>query len=145
MHNMSEQEKTSYYLLNPGHEFPPQSYTLDSSRVTAYLAATREPEVMFQRDGLVPPMAVAAFAMIAQAQGVTFPSGTVHVSQELDFQKQVRVGDTITCYSKVSRKNFRGGLYIMATELTVLNQKQEKVLSGRVGFVLPAPAPGTGV
>jgi acyl dehydratase len=139
LNNVPEQEKTSYYQLNPGYEFSPHSFTLDASRVSAYLAATRDSEAMFQKEGLVPPMAVAAFAMIAQAQGVTFPSGTVHVTQELDFLIPVRVGDTITCHSKVSRKNFRGGLYIMATELTVLNQKQEKVLTGKVGFVLPSP------
>ena len=136
---MPEQENTSYYQLNPGYEFPPRSYTLDVSRVADYLAATCETDTMFNNEGLVPPMAVAAFAMIAQTQGVTFPSGTVHVSQELDFLNPVRVDDTITCFSKVCRKNFRGGLYIMATELTVLNQKREKVLSGKVGFVLPAP------
>jgi acyl dehydratase len=139
---MPEQEKTSYYLLNPGHEFPPQSYTLDAPMVSAYLAATREPNALFLGENLAPPMAVAAFAMAAQMQGVTFPSGTVHVSQEFDFLNLVKIGDTITCYSTISRKHFRGGLYIMATDLTVLNQKQEKVLTGRVGFVLPDPGAG---
>lgn len=139
---MPEQEKINYYQLEPGHEFPPKSYKLDASLVSAYLAATCEPNALFKDQDLVPPMAVTAFAMAAQMQGVDFPSGTVHVSQELDFLKQVKVGDTITCYSRVSRKNFRGGLYIMANDLTVLNQNQEKVLAGKVGFVLPAPGAG---
>jgi acyl dehydratase len=139
---MPEQEKTSYYQLNPGHEFPPRSYKLDALMVSSYLAATREPNALLQGDELVPPMAVAAFAMAAQMQGVTFPSGTVHVSQDIEFLHLVRVGDTITCYSKISRKHFRGGLYIMATDMTVLNQNQEKVLTGKVGFVLPDPGAG---
>lgn len=139
---MTDQEKIGYYQLNVGHEFQPQSYTLDESTVSSYLEATREPNGIFLRENLVPPMAVAAFAMAAQSQGVTFPSGTVHVSQELEFLLPVRIGDTITCYSKVSRKHYRGGLFIMGTDLTVVNQNQGKVLSGKVGFVLPGPDAG---
>ena len=84
-------------------------------------------------------MAVTAFAMTALSQSISMPSGTIHVSQELDFLKLVHVGDTITCHSKISRKVERGGLRLMNTDITVLNQNQEKVLTGKVGFVLPDP------
>ncbi len=142
---MEEQGKIDYYQLNVGHELKPQSYTLDESVISSYLKATQEANDLFLKDNMVPPMAVVAFAMTAQSQGVNFPWGTVHVSQELEFSKLVRVGDTITCYSKVSRKNYRGGLFIMATDITVLDQKQEKILTGKVGFVLPDPAKGQSV
>jgi acyl dehydratase len=136
---MAEQAKAEYYQLFVGFEFPPQSYTLDSSTVALYLDATRESNDLFRKEGLVPPMAVTAFAMSSLAQNVTMPSGTIHVSQDLDFLKLVKVGDTITCYSTVSRKVDRGGLRLMNTDITVLNQNEEKVLTGRVGFVLPEP------
>jgi acyl dehydratase len=77
--------------------------------------------------------------MSSLSQSVTMPAGTIHVSQELDFLKPVKVGDTITCYSVVSRKVDRGGLRLMNTDITVTNQNDEKVLTGRVGFVLPDP------
>jgi acyl dehydratase len=134
---MNEQSKTEYYQLSVGFEFPPRSYCLDSSAVDLYLDAVKENNGLFRQEGLVPPMAVTAFAMAALSQAITMPSGTIHVSQELDFLKVVKVGDSITCSSKVSRKIERGGLRLMNVDISVSNQNQETVLTGRVGFVLP--------
>lgn len=134
---MTEQAKAEYYQISVGFKFPPQSYTLDHSMVSLYLEAVKETNDLFKKEGLVPPMAVTALAMSALAQSVKMPSGTIHVSQELEFLNLVKVGDTITCHSKVSRKVERGGLRLMNTDIEVLNQNQETVLTGRVGFVLP--------
>jgi acyl dehydratase len=134
---MAEQAKTEYYHLQVGFEFPARSYRLDAAAVNLYLKAVGESSEMYQSGELVPPMAVTAFAMASLAQGATMPWGTIHVSQELDFLKIVKVGDSITCYSKVGRKLDRGGLHLMNTDITVVNQNQEKVLTGRVGFILP--------
>jgi hypothetical protein len=134
---MTERTKTEYNQLFVGFEFPPQSYRLESEMISDYLKAVGETSDIFHIEKLVPPMAVTAFAMAALAEGMTLPSGTIHVSQELEFTNLVKVDDTITCYSKVSRKTDRGGLHIMSTDITVLNQFKEKVLVGKVGFVVP--------
>jgi hypothetical protein len=139
---MTEQPKTEYYQLTTGFEFPPQSYMLDESVVSLYLEATQENDDLYRKEGLVPPMAVTAFAMAALSQSISIPSGTIHVSQELDFLKLVRVNDSITCLSKISRKVERGGLRLMNTDITVVNQNKETVLTGKVGFVLPEPGTG---
>jgi len=136
---MTEQPKIEYYQLTAGFEFPPQSYRLDEAAVSLYLEATQEIDDLFCREGLVPPMAVTAFAMSALSQSISMPSGTIHVSQELDFVKLVKVHDTITCCSKVSRKLERGGLRLMNVDISVVNQNNEMVLAGKVGFVLPEP------
>jgi acyl dehydratase len=138
---MAEQSKTEYYQLYVGFEFPPQSYKLDSSVVSLYLEAVKETNDLYRKEALVPPMAVTAFAMASLSEALKMPPGTIHVSQELDFLKLVYIGDTITCYSKVSRKLDRGGLRLMNTDITVVNQNKENVLTGKVGFVLPEPAP----
>jgi acyl dehydratase len=140
---MTEKTKIEYHQLYAGFEFPPQSYVLDTSVVLQYLEAVKESSGIYRNEGLVPPMAVTAYAMASLSQAVTMPPGTIHVSQELDFLKLVKVGDTVTCYSRVSRKVDRGGLRLMNTDITVLNQDQEKVLAGRVGFVLPEPGSGS--
>jgi hypothetical protein len=134
---MEQQEKSEFSQLTAGYEFSPQSYKLDYSTIFNYLEAVRESDDLYCREGFVPPMAVGAFAMSALSSAMAFPPGTVHVSQEFTFKSLVRVGDTITCLSKVSRNHERGGMHLMATDLTVLNQNQEQVLTGRVGFVLP--------
>jgi acyl dehydratase len=139
---MTEKAGIEYHQLSVGFEFSPQSYVLDSTAVALYLEAVQEPHELYRREALVPPMAVTAFAMSALSESITLPDGTIHVSQELDFLKLVRVGDTITCRSRVSRKVDRGGLHLMNTDISVINQKGEEVLTGRVGFVLPDQLPG---
>jgi len=134
---MNQQAKTEYYQLSAGFEFPPQTYCLDSSAVALYLDAVKENNSLFRSGKLVPPMAVTAFAMSSLSQAITMPSGTIHVSQELEFLKVVEVGDSITCHSKITRKVERGGLRLMNVDISVANQNQETVLTGRVGFVLP--------
>jgi hypothetical protein len=128
-----------YHQLTAGFEFPSRTYNLDAAMVRDYLQAVDENGGLYRSEPLVPPLAVAAFAMSALSGEITMPPGTVHVSQELEFLCFVRIGDTITCNSKVSRKVDRGGLRLMTTDISVTNQNGEKVLGGRVGFVLPPP------
>ena len=99
--------------------------------------AVEDTSELYRETGIVPPMALAALAMSAMGEGSSFPGGTVHVSQELEFVDIVRAGDTITCSGRVARRQDRGGLHLMTTELIVTNQDQKKVLSGKVGFILP--------
>ncbi len=134
---MTEPVKIEYSQLTVGFEFPPQGYAMDDGLVSLYLEATSDSGELIRSKKLVPPMAVTAFAMNALSQSVALPSGTIHVTQELDFIKTVTVGDTIVCYSKVSRKVDRGGMHLMNIDLTVTNQGKETVLTGKVGFILP--------
>jgi acyl dehydratase len=137
---MTDKARIEYHHLSAGFEFPPQSYTLDSATISLYIEAVKENRDLYLREELVPPMAVTAFAMSALSGSVSMPDGTIHVSQELDFLKLVKVGDTITCRSRVSRKVDRGGLHLMNTDISVINQEGVEVLTGRVGFVLPEPS-----
>jgi hypothetical protein len=139
---MTEHKKVEFHQLFVGFEFPPQSYTFDSAMISLYLGAVKEPNDLYLNQDLVPPMAVTAYAMAALAQSITMPPGTIHVSQELEFLDLVKLGDTITCCSKVSRKQDRGGLHIMNTDIIVTNQNQVTVLTGKVGFILPDPVAG---
>jgi len=134
---MTEPAKIEYFQLVVGFEFPTQRYTMDQDLISLYLDATRDSSELYRTGKLVPPMAVTAYAMNALSQAVALPSGTIHVSQELDFLKTVKVGDTIVCYSKVSRKVDRGGIRLINIDLTVTNQSAELVLTGKVGFILP--------
>lgn len=134
---MEEKEKVGYQQLYVGLEFPPRSYKLEAGMVSDYLRAVGESNPIYQKEGLVPPLAITAFAMAALSEGLDMPPGTIHVSQELQFLFPAHSGDTITCFSKVSRKADRGGMHIMATDISVVNQQNAKVLTGRVGFVLP--------
>src|SRR5512139_3483103 len=110
-----------YHQLTAGFQFPSRTYTLDAAMVRDYLQAVDENGGLYRSEPLVPPLAVAAFAMSALSGEITMPPGTVHVTQELEFLSLVRIGDTITCNSKVSRKVDRGGLRLMTTDISVTN------------------------
>ena len=134
---MSKQEKIEYHQIEAGYEFRPASYRLDSSMVSTYLKAVGETGSLYQTANLVPPMAVAAYAMTALSDSISLPPGTIHVSQELEFIDIVSVGDTITCKAEVVRKQNRSRLHLMTVGLSVFNQNQKKVLAGKTSFVLP--------
>lgn len=134
---MPEKPKTEYNQLEAGDELPASSYKLDGPMVTTYLKAVEESSSLYQETQLVPPMAVAAYAMTALSESVYLPPGTIHISQELDFTGTVSINDTITSFAKVSRKQSRGKFHFLNIEFTVFNQKQQTVLVGKTSFILP--------
>ncbi len=135
---MSEPQKVEYQQLEAGYEFRPVSYQLDNAMVASYLKAVGETNSLYQDTGLIPPTAVAAYAMAALSDSILLPPGTIHVSQELDFLDTVKVGDKITCQASVLRKHDRRGLHLMTVSLGVVNQNQKKILAGKTSFVLPS-------
>ena len=134
---MSEEQKVSYSKLEAGYEFPPSSFKLDSSIVATYLQSVEETSSLYQDTELVPPMAVAAYAMAAMSESISLPPGTIHVSQEFEFIDVVSIKDTITSYAKVSRRQDRAKFHLLTVDLNVFNQNQERVLAGKTSFVLP--------
>jgi acyl dehydratase len=130
-------ERPDYYQLSVGFEYPDKSCVLDEKTVSLYVKATEDPNPLFKDGQLVPPMAVAANVMAALGESVSVPAGGIHVSQELQFLNEVKVGDTITCKARISRKVDRGGLHMVNIDIEVFNQTQIRVLAGKVGLVLP--------
>ncbi len=134
---MIKRRKIEYDQLVTGYEFPPSSYRLDSSTVVTYLKAVEETSSLYQDTGLVPPTAIAAYAMAALSESICLPPGVIHVSQELEFIDPVSIKDTITSYAKVSRKQSRSKFHLLIIDLNVFNQNQKAVLTGKTSFILP--------
>lgn len=139
---MPKELKLEYNQLEVGYEFPASSYQLARSMVATYLEAVEETSNLYQDAELVPPMAIAAYAMAALSESICLPPGTIHVSQELEFTGTVSVKDTITSYARVSRKQSRGKFHLLTIDLNVLNQRQKAVLAGKTSFILPEPDDG---
>ena len=135
---MSERQKIEYSQLETGHEFTPSSYKLDSSVVAAYLKAVEDTSSLYQDTGVVPPMAIAAYAMAALSDAICLPPGTIHVSQEFDFLDTASIDDTFTSCATVSKNQSRGKFHLLVVGLNVINQHQKAVLSGKTSFILPA-------
>lgn len=134
---MTGEQKIKFSQLEVGYEFPPSRYKLVHSTVADYLKAVEDESRLYQDTDLVPPMAVAAYAMKALAENMALPPGTIHVSQELQFVATVSVDDSLTSHARVSRKQTRGKLHLLNVELNVFNQNRETVLAGTTSFMLP--------
>jgi len=134
---MSKEQKLEYSQLETGYEFPPSSYKLDHTIVATYLKAVEDSSSLYQDAKLVPPMAIAAYAMAALSESISLPSGTIHVSQELEFIDTVSLNDTLTSYARVSRQQSRGKFHLLNINFNVFNQRQKAVLAGKTSFILP--------
>ncbi len=135
--NKMNQQKIDYKKLITGYEFEPANFQLSSESVTAYLDAVESEKQTYEKDKIVPPMAIAALAMTAMAAGISMPPCAVHVSQELQFLSLVGYDETLTSYAKVNRKVERGKIHMLSIGIKVMNQKQQTVLSGETSFILP--------
>lgn len=131
-----------YANLEAGYEFPPASFKLEEPAVTKYIKAVGETSALYQNTGLVPPMAIAAYAMSALSRGISLPAGSIHVSQELEFIDTAKIGDTIVSHSKVSRNQNRGKFHMLTVDLNVYKQDNKPVLKGKTSFILPQEGAG---
>ena len=122
--------------LAVGYEFPSTSYELSKSVIGKYLEAVGGQQ-HFLTSGIVPPLAMAAYAMTALSQSFSVPKGAIHAAQELECLKSVPIGTTISCSGKVVQKVQRGQLYLLVLEINALNQDKEKVLSGKATVAVP--------
>jgi len=132
------QKKIDYKELTTGYEFAPARFRLDTAKVAAYLNAVEGDKSIYDKDRIVPPMAIAALAMAAMAEGLSLPPGSIHVSQELKSFCTVSIDEALTSYARVNRKVERGKFHMLTVGINVLDQKQTTVLTGETSFILPS-------
>jgi len=134
---MAERDQIDYRQMEAGFEFPPARYRVDSSAVGAYLATVEEDSSLYADSELVPPMAIAAQALAAMSKAVTFPAGSVHVSQVVEFTGTVSTEDTITSRARVGRAQKRGRFHLLSMEIIASKDNGEVAFRGRTDFILP--------
>lgn len=127
---------TSFEQLAVGHEFPPATYQLSESVISKYVEAVGGQQD-FLTSGIVPPLAIGAYAMNVLSQSFSIPPGSIHASQEFEFLKAVPIGTTITSSGKIAQKVERGRLNLVVLEINALNQDKEKVLTGKATVAIP--------
>lgn len=132
---MSDNQRVDFSQLETGHAFPPASYILEPGLIDSYLKATRETNAIYDQKNLVPPSAVAAYALAALANELEIPPGTIHTSQEIESVASVHVNDTITSHARVSNKRSRRNMEIMSIDFEVTNQNDITVLLGKTTFM----------
>jgi len=134
---MAGKHKIEFGQLEVGCEFPPASCELTPEMINIYLKAVEGTSTLYQGTGLVPPMAIAAYAMVVLSESISLPAGAIHVTQDIEFMDTASMGDTVTSYARVTRKQNRGKLHILNVAIDVLKQNKKAVLAGTMGFILP--------
>jgi acyl dehydratase len=132
-----EKRRAEYSELATGYEFAPKQFRLDKEKVTAYLKAVEGNRHIHDGREAIPPMAIAALAMTALSEGISFPQGAIHVSQELQFLDMVSIDETLTSKARISRKLERGKFHMLTISIDVQNEQKIPVLSGETSFILP--------
>lgn len=74
-------------------------------------------------------------AMVTQTLSAILGDGSIHVSQEVSFQAPVRIGDTVTVVSEVTRKIEEKRRVIVSSVWT--NQDGTTVITGEGELLLP--------
>ncbi len=102
-----------------------------------YLKATGDNNT-YTEEKIAPPMLIAALAMSAMSANLEMPPGSVHVSQELEFNNIANIDEILISYARVKRKMERGQLHMLTISIDVENQKKNTVMSGETSFILPS-------
>lgn len=110
--------------LPAGHVFEPIRFSIDAAKSSAYRAATADGLSIYDEEGAVPPLAVAALALGALLERVGLPPGTLHASESLQAEAAVPVGATLECRARLTQRSQRAGWTVSVLD-------SEIVLDGR--------------
>lgn len=102
--------------LPPGHIFETVRFSVDAARSRAYREATGDTNPIFEREGFVPPLCVAALALGALLNQVGLPPGTLHTNESLEFLGTVPVDFEIECTARIAQKSQRAGMIVTVIE-----------------------------
>jgi hypothetical protein len=95
--------------LPAGHVFEPLTFSVDAARSRAYRQAVGDSLAVYDEQGAVPPLAVAALALGALLERVSLPEGTLHANESLQVHEAVPDGAELECSAQIVQRSVRGG------------------------------------
>src|SRR3990170_5930093 len=123
-----------------GHRFSPAALTLDGAALDAYREAVADESLLsLERvlgEPLVPPLAVAAYALKALLEQIDLPPGSIHTGQEVSFRRVLRPGQRLEMQAQVSSASTRGGWRFVNINMTAADESGQVAMSGRATLML---------
>ena len=113
------------------------SWTLTKESVRDYLDAVGDDLGMYAEAGLVPPLALCAWALGSMLERLSLPAGTIHSIQEMETVAGVAVGEMIRGEAVAERPRSRGGLRFMTVGYTLYNWSDAPVQRGKTTVLTP--------
>ncbi|MDE2938622.1 MAG: hypothetical protein OXR67_06845 [Chloroflexota bacterium] len=105
--------------------------------VREYLDAVGDDLGVYAEAGLVPPLALCAWALGAMLDKLSLPAGTIHSIQEMEALAGVAVGDVIRGEAVPERPRSRGGLRFMTVGYTLYCGSGDPVQRGKTTVLTP--------
>ena len=113
------------------------NWTLTEPSVREYLDAVGDDSGVYAGVGLVPPLALCAWALGAMLDKLSLPAGTIHSIQEMEAVAGVAVGDFIRGEAVPERARSRGGLRFTTVGYTLYNGLGDPVQRGKTTVLTP--------
>ena len=113
------------------------SWTLTEQSVREYMDAVADDLGLYMEAGLVPPLALCAWALGAMLEKLSLPAGTIHSIQEMEALAGVAIGDEIRGEAVPERPRNRGGLRFMTVGYTLWNGSGDIVQRGKTTVLTP--------
>jgi predicted thioesterase len=108
--------RTSISALPRGHEFPPAVFIVTPEHAHAYLAAVGD---RGSYGDATPPLAVVALGLQALQEHLSLPEGSLHTGQEVEHERAVPTGQTLTLSGRVAQRSERQGYVISVIEFEI--------------------------
>ena len=113
------------------------SWTLTEPSVREYLEAVGDDQGIYAEEGLIPPLALCAWALGAMLEKLSLPAGTIHSIQEMETVAGVVIGEVIRGEAVPERPRSRGGLRFMTVGYTLKNTAGNTVQTGKTTVLTP--------
>lgn len=120
------------------------SWRLTEERVGQYLDAVGDSLELYGQHGLVPPLALAAYALGALLEKLNLPPGTIHSVQEMEVAGPVAMGQEVNGRAALERPRQRGGLQFTTVTYTLRDSGGATVQTGKTTVLTPAGADADG-
>ena len=107
------------------------SWELTEEFVHDYLSAVGDGLPVYDRHGLVPPVALAARALGSLLEQLDLPPGAIHSLQEVSALAPVAVGQVVTAKASVGEPKRRGGLEFITAAVCLNDKAGNDILSSK--------------
>lgn len=86
---------------------------------------------------IYPASAIVAKVLALAIQVYDLPSGTVHLSQQIETKAALAVGEQIEVWGKTSRSLVRGEWQYQSIEFIVINVNGKEMITGKTTVMVP--------
>lgn len=125
-----------------GYEFAPIRFQLHQSEVGLYLRSVWESNPIFSQHGVVPPTALAAYALRGILREINLPSGAIHTAQDTSVLRPITSDEAITFHARLTQNSVRSGWRIVSVDFSGLDEGENLVIRGRSTVVIPEESGG---